>query len=138
MPKARILFDSYGYVDDAGEARHVGRNEDIGHGPGVIEVSGDELDRGVAIGGLEKLSPSDAKKADKQPASEPGEPPAPRELTKKELVALGKTLDPPLDLKESSPLPELQQAITDAGASILEPTTPAGDPAGDGKHDQDA
>lgn len=73
MPHARVLFDSHGYRD--GDAtRHAAKGD-------VIEVSADELERGIALGSLEKATAKDASDAEKakktEVVAEPGEPTTP-------------------------------------------------------------
>lgn len=94
MPKARVLFDSHGYHDGE-QTRHANKDE-------IIDVTAAELERGIELGSLEKVSDAAAKKAAKE-------------------------------ADEGTPDPKVAGSTDPA-----EPTTPAGDPVGDGKHDQDA
>lgn len=138
MPKARVLFDSHGY-HDGDQTRHANKGE-------VIDVSADELKRGLDLGSLEK--------ADGKAAKEPTTEKAVVDMTVPELKAFAKknelAVDPKLR-KRDALVTAIDKALSAkakgdaaddpkaAGATDPdEPTTPAGDPVGDGKTDQDA
>lgn len=51
MPKATVLFDLYSWTDESGASRSAPKGE-------TIDVSSEEVERGVALGGLEAASKS--------------------------------------------------------------------------------